>query len=244
MKIAVVTGTASNLLKEFILEISKHFNQVQQIWVIGKKVEKLSGVRKFVHNKIIKIIPLDLSLDESYNEYKILLNKYKPRIKLLINCTCIEKNTNDFDKSTYNKQIDIFNLNCKSVVTMSKLSIPYMYSGSCIINISSVLAFLPLPKMVVYSAAKSFVLNFSKALNKELKSKGIKVTVVLPKLNLTDDLYNKTKFGLFNDCKTAELAIKSSIKSKDLVIEGIAFKLLAIITKIIPYRLFVKLYRY
>ncbi len=234
MKIAVITGTSSNLVKEFILEISKHFNKVQQIWVIGKKVENLNGLKKFVHNKVIKIIPLDLSSEESYNKYKILLDRYKPRIKMLINCANIEKSINDFDKSSYNKQMDIFNFNCKSIVAMSKLSIPYMYSESYIINISSAIAFLPLPKMATYSASKSFVLNFSKALSKELKSKGIKVTVVLP------NLYNQ--FGLSNSSKTAELAIKSSMKSKDVVIEGLVFKLLLSITKIIPYSLFLKIY--
>lgn len=249
MKIAVVTGASSNLGKEFILEIAEHFSQIQQIWLIGRKIERLTELKKFIHNKKIKIILLDLALDESYNKYKILLYKYKPRIKLLVNCASVGENIINFDKSTYNQQMDILNLNCKSLIAITKLSIPYMYSGSCIINISSIAAFLPLPKMAVYSATKLFILNFSRALNRELKPKGIKVTVVCPQPSGIYNLYYNQKqykalgkLAVSNYNKTAELAIKSCIKGKEMLIQGTIFKLLAAGIKVVPHSLILKLY--
>ena len=49
-----------------------------------------------------------------------------------------------------------------------------------ILNVASVLAFLPGPEMAVYHATKSYVLSFSEALHEELRAKGIRVTALCP----------------------------------------------------------------
>ena len=49
-----------------------------------------------------------------------------------------------------------------------------------ILNVGSVAGFLPGPGMTVYYATKAFVLSFSEALHSELKSRGIRVTVLCP----------------------------------------------------------------
>ena len=54
-------------------------------------------------------------------------------------------------------------------------------------NIASVAAFQPIPYINVYAATKAFVLSFSRALNRELKSRGIGVTAVCP-------FWTKTEF--------------------------------------------------
>lgn len=46
-----------------------------------------------------------------------------------------------------------------------------------IINIASIAAFQPVPRLAAYSATKSFVLSYSRALNYELKMKNSKVMV-------------------------------------------------------------------
>lgn len=49
-----------------------------------------------------------------------------------------------------------------------------------ILNVASVAAFLPGPGMAVYYASKAYVLSFSEALHRELKSRGIRVCVLCP----------------------------------------------------------------
>ena len=55
-----------------------------------------------------------------------------------------------------------------------------------VINIASVLAFHTLPVSSVYSGTKAFVLNFSRGLQQELASTGVRVQVVLPAATATD----------------------------------------------------------
>ena len=49
-----------------------------------------------------------------------------------------------------------------------------------ILNVASVLGFVPGPGMAVYHATKAYLLSFSQALHQELKPRGIRVTVLCP----------------------------------------------------------------
>jgi short-subunit dehydrogenase len=55
-----------------------------------------------------------------------------------------------------------------------------MSPNGAIINMASASAFLPLPFMNIYSATKSYVLEFSRALADEIKNSGVSVTAVCP----------------------------------------------------------------
>lgn len=251
MKIAVVTGASSGLGKEFVFEIAKHFSKVEEIWVIARRTDRLEELKKLVHNKKIVVIPLDLALNESYEIYKKLLDKHKPRIKILVNCAGYGKVIN-FDKGVYNEQIGMIDVNCKALVSITKLSIPYMYSTSYIINLASSAAFIPLPKLAVYSATKSLVLSFSRALNRELKSKGIKVTAVCPGpvstefLDIAQQLENYKVFQktpAAKPDKVVRAAMKSAMRGKELSIYGLIFKPLVVMAKVVPHGLFLRLFK-
>jgi uncharacterized protein len=49
-----------------------------------------------------------------------------------------------------------------------------------ILNVASIVGFLPGPRMAVYYATKAYVLTFTEALHEELKSQGIRVTALCP----------------------------------------------------------------
>ena len=72
-------------------------------------------------------------------------------------------------------------------MALCQLTVPYMPSGSQIINIASVAAFQPIPYSNVYGATKALVLHYSRALNRELKKNGIRVMAVCP-------FWTKTEF--------------------------------------------------
>jgi short-subunit dehydrogenase len=49
-----------------------------------------------------------------------------------------------------------------------------------VLNVASVLGFVPGPGMAVYHATKAYLVSFSLALNQELKSQGVRVTALCP----------------------------------------------------------------
>ena len=75
----------------------------------------------------------------------------------------------------------IFDTNLTALVKISSVAIKYLKeTKGNLINISSVAGVLPIPFQSCYSATKAAVLNFSLALDGEVRRFGVKVTAVLP----------------------------------------------------------------
>ena len=75
----------------------------------------------------------------------------------------------------------IFDTNLTALVKISSIAIKYLKeTKGNLINISSVAGVLPIPFQACYSATKAAVLNFSLALDGEVRRFGIKVTAILP----------------------------------------------------------------
>jgi hypothetical protein len=55
-----------------------------------------------------------------------------------------------------------------------------------LLNVSSVAAFQPVPRLAVYAATKAYVLSLSEALHEELRGTGVKVTALCPGLTRTE----------------------------------------------------------
>lgn len=74
-----------------------------------------------------------------------------------------------------------FDTNLTAVVKISSIAIKYLKeSKGNIINTSSVAGITPIPFQACYSASKAGILNFSLALDGEVRRFGIKVTAILP----------------------------------------------------------------
>ena len=71
-------------------------------------------------------------------------------------------------------------LNCTALTGICSCVLKYLNSGSQIVNVSSLAAFMPLGNFAVYAATKAYVLSFTVALAAELEPKGIKVCALCP----------------------------------------------------------------
>ncbi len=79
------------------------------------------------------------------------------------------------------EQLAMIDLNVRALTDLSLAWIDSLerHAGG-ILNVASVAGFLPGPGMAVYYATKAYVLSFSEALHRELKPRGIRVTVLCP----------------------------------------------------------------
>ena len=79
------------------------------------------------------------------------------------------------------EQLAMIDLNVRALTDVSLVfldSLKRRRGG--ILNVASIAAFMPGPDMAVYYASKAYVLSFSEALHRELKPKGVRVTVLCP----------------------------------------------------------------
>ena len=146
----------------------------------------------------------------------------------------------------------MIDLNCKALVAMSQLTIPYMKRGSKILQLDSLSAFQPVPYLNVYGSSKSFVLSYSRALNRELKTKGIRVMSVNPGWVKTEFFDHATKSSndaitYFNVMYDAKDVIKTAIrdlyhKKKDVSIHGFQIKVQVLLVKLLPHKIVMEIW--
>ena len=238
MKIAVITGASSGIGEKFVYGLDSH-EQFDEIWVIARRRENLEKLAEKTRSKI-RPVPLDLTVPESFDEYSALLEKEKPEVAVLVNCSGFGL-FGAFQDRPLLSQLKIIDLNDKAVVAMTYLTLPYMLSGAAVYNISSTAAFQPVPYENIYGASKAFVLNFSRALNMELKPKGIHIMAVCPnwcKTEFFDTAVSDDTIVFYNFFNTAEDVVKTAIrdmkKGKDVSLCGRRIKFQLFFIKHLP----------
>jgi NAD(P)-dependent dehydrogenase (short-subunit alcohol dehydrogenase family) len=78
-------------------------------------------------------------------------------------------------------------MNLMIPVRTARAAMPHLVeSGGTVVNVSSVMAYLPDPDVYDYTAAKAALSNFSKALSKEFGPQGVRVNTVSPGPTVTD----------------------------------------------------------
>ena len=184
MKIAVITGASSGMGRKFAETLSQ-YGSFDEVWAIARRRDRLDELAASLPYPV-KPVALDLSDRNALAQYAELLDREKPVVGLLINASGFGKFGATLDIPLADQQ-NMVDLNCIALMSMCHMTVPYMPRGSQIINIASVGAFQPIPYINVYGASKAFVLRFSRALNKELRPRGIRVMAVCP-------FWTKTEF--------------------------------------------------
>ena len=177
MKIAVITGASSGMGREFVYAIDKEY-ELDELWVIARRQDRLDELQEKCKAKVRPIV-LDLSKEESFDEYKHLLDTELPDIRILVNAAGYGV-FGEVEKLDLKEQLGIIDVNSRALTAFCRLSLTLMGEGSSIINIGSNSSWQPVPYMSVYAASKAYVLSFSRALGRELKNKGVHVMCVCP----------------------------------------------------------------
>lgn len=244
MVTAVITGASSGLGKEYINAIIAQYPSVDAFWLVARRKEALKEIAEEHPDKTVAAISLDLSKEESLQLFEQLLKENNPEIKVLVNNAGYGKCT-DFFSSNREGQTGMVDLNCRALTGITRLCLPYMLDDSLVLNISSIAAFAPTPRMTVYSATKAYVLALSKALHDELRPRGIKVTAVCPgpmdtdfwnvagvpegKSRLIDKLPRVTPQGV------AVGSLRAAKRGKMVYTKGMFYKLYHLLSKLLPH---------
>lgn len=209
MKTAVITGASSGMGREFAKEICRRYVNIESVWLIARRQEKLQELKDEIigkseinienevnkknetngkniareknktREKEVVILSLDLTKDEDLEQYKKELQQRKPEVCMLVNCAGYGK-IGSFEEVGYEHNRGMVKLNCQALTDVTYLTIPYIRFGGQIIQLASSAAFVPQPDFAVYAASKSYVLSLNRALCCELSDRKISVTSVCP----------------------------------------------------------------
>ncbi len=243
MDIAIVTGASSGMGREFVRQLSSQVS-VDEIWAIARRASALEELKGEVSVPVRPIV-LDLLKEESFSFLETLLAREKPSIRLLVNAAGFGK-FGAYHKVSLLDDAKMIDLNCKALLLMTRLCIPYMAPGSHILQLDSLSAFQPVPYITTYGATKAFVLSYSRAMNRELKPKGIRVMAMNPgwvKTEFFDHAFQTNADGevrYFNRLYEAADVVKTGLKDlyhsrKDYSVHGLPVKLQVLMVKLLPH---------
>lgn len=177
MNIAIITGASTGMGRELAIQLCDQL-QLDEMWLIARSEELMNGLREEIPVPV-RIIAMDLSRPESIERYRDLLEFARPNVVLLANVAGFGRFDNCADIAL-EESMNMIDLNVKATVAVTESTIPYMGENSAVLEWASLAAFQPTPYMNVYAASKAFVLSYSRALNRELKPRGIRVMAVCP----------------------------------------------------------------
>ena len=174
-KIAVITGASSGMGREFARQLDAQ-QEFDEIWLVARRRERLEEMAGELRAPV-RAIALDLTREDSIEEYGALLAAENPRIAVLVNAAGFGRfgKTEDFSLTDHYRMID---LNAKALVGMTLKSLPCLGEGSQIYQLGSMSSFQPVPYINTYGATKAFVLSFTRALGVEWKKRGIPFSAV------------------------------------------------------------------
>ncbi|MBR6532992.1 MAG: SDR family NAD(P)-dependent oxidoreductase [Clostridia bacterium] len=249
MKIAVITGASSGLGKEYSFAVSRLRPDIDEIWLIARRKEKLEEVASNLSKKV-RILSLDITDNGAMEEYKNLLKAENAEISLLINNAGFGK-LGYFYEILTEDNTGMVRLNCEALTVMTSISLPFMRENSEIINTCSIASFAPNSRMAVYSSTKAFVMSFSRALRDELKERKINVLAVCPGPMETEFLGvagigkgDSKTFDMLprdNAQRVAEHSLKASRQKKAVFCDHFFYKFYRVVSKILPTSLVMKM---
>src|SRR6184192_1524322 len=177
--VALVTGASSGIGKA----------TAERLATAGYQVYGTSRRGATPGQRSFEMLSLDVTSDESVAAAVNALLRSEGRVDLLVNNAGFSVAPAGAEESSIEQARAIFETNFFGIVRMTRAVVPHMrrQGAGHIINIGSVLGFLPAPYMALYAATKHAVAGYSESLDHELRTKGIRVSVIEP-------AYTKTRF--------------------------------------------------
>ena len=161
----------------------------QRLAMAGYKVYGTSRRGAQAGQRSFEMLPLDVTSDESVDAAVREVMRLDGRIDVLVNNAGFGVAPAGAEESSIEQARSIFDTNFFGIVRMTRAVVPHMrhQGGGRIINIGSVLGFLPMPFGALYAATKHAIEGYSESLDHELRTRGIRVSVIEP-------AYTKTQF--------------------------------------------------
>ena len=176
-KTILITGGTSGIGRELAAQLLQRSNTVI---VTGRDREKLDATRRLLPG--VHVFQSDVSDPGAITTLRDAVLERFPSLDVLVNNAGIMRNLNlnqDRDLIDVTREIET---NLCGPVRMVQGFLPHLKNRkeALIVNVSSGLAFIPLPLSPVYCATKAAIHSFSQSLRAQLSDTGVTVIELAP----------------------------------------------------------------
>lgn len=245
----LITGASAGIGKQLAIECAEMGFNLFLVSLPGSGLEELVSELKQKYTVDIQFFSVDLTAYNSPNAVFEFTRINKIAINLLINNAGVGFNGR-FEKLTPESIDQMILLNIRVSTLLTFLFLPEMkkMKKANILNISSFGAFVPLPNKSVYAATKTYLLFFTRALNRELKGTNVLVTSVHPSGVSSERAINNIKrssmiarISTMSPNQVAKTALRNTLAGNKFVVPGLVTKFYYYLGSMMPHGIIVRL---
>ncbi len=244
---ALVTGASAGIGREFACQLAQHAGALV---LIARRLDLLEELRaeltKKNPNLNIHCRAVDLSQPGDVDELIAWLGREGIAIDFLIN------NAGLGDRGTFataepRRRHEMLAVNIAALTMLTRAVLPAMIEKKrgAILNVSSSAGFLPIRKMAVYAASKSYVTSFSDAIRGEVRKQGIVVSALCPgpvdtefssvaRRSIVEQPYPSPSFMHVAVEDVVRAGLNAIEHNKALVVPGIVMKIAMLLVRLTP----------
>lgn len=183
---ALVTGASAGIGHEFARQLAAAGYSVV---CVARRDEKLRELVDVLPGSGHEVLAADLASDAGVHSVAEYL--FRHPVNLLVNNAGFSV-LEPFYQSSLEQQQNILRVNCSAVVSLAHAFLQNTQTGDALINVASVVTYLPTPAQPMYSASKAFVGALSECLWDEHRSRGVYVMGLCPGVTRTEFIKTAT----------------------------------------------------
>lgn len=247
--VTLITGASGGIGAELAQQFA---NQGEHLLLVARSADKLEDIADKLRAKYsveVAVLTLDLATRKASGTLVTFLNDQSLEVKHLVNNAGFGLN-DAVQNLSADEQLNLLDLNIRSLTELTILLLDQVikHRGG-VLNVASILSFMPVPYMATYGASKAYVLSFTEALAVECQAMDVKICALCP--GSTDTGFGKrAKYqrsemlensAMMSAKQVAELGFNGYMRGKTIVITGGVNKMLPILTRLLPRKLVRKL---
>lgn len=240
---ALVTGASEGIGRAIAEELASRKINLILVALPGPKLEEAACQLKQKYAIETIIYATDLTLAKAPETLHAWVQEHDYKINILINNAGVG-HEGLFEASPLPFIDKMMQLNMKVVIHLTYLFIPQLRQceKAYILNVGSLASFRPMPYKTIYTATKSFIFYFTRALREELRPSSIRASVLCPgpvptSISVKKRMFSKGIIGkmmILTPQKVAEIAIDKMIKGKPVIVPGFVNRFILLFEKAVP----------
>ncbi len=240
-RVTLVTGASGGIGADLARVFARHGHDLALVARSKDRLEDLASEIAATGRPRPLVLAVDLTVAGAVDDIAALLQASNAEVEILVNNAGygLVGTVADLDAKD---QLGIIDLNVRALVDLTARFAPQIRAAhGGILNVASIVAFLPGPGMAIYYASKAFVRSFSLALSQEMRADGVTVTLLCPGLTTTG-FQARAKLELnatiarfaASAMEVAEAGYAGLVAKRRVVVPGLLNRIFTLIMPLLP----------
>lgn len=242
--ITLITGASAGIGAELARVFAAHGHELVLVARRQDRLEALADEIAATGRPRPAVLVADLEQRDAVVQIREQLSRQNLEPEIVVNNAGFGL-SGSAESLSRDEQLAMIDLNIRALTELSLAFVGSLerHRGG-ILNVASIVAFLPGPGMAVYYASKAYVLSFSEALHRELASRGVRVTTLCPGPVLTEfqarsgmRIDTIPKFITLPAQRVAQIGYRDFMRGRRVVVAGLGNKIIVFLFRLLPHAL-------